>query len=164
MKKFLMAFSIVLLSAQAMATSPMSPRHLLQYRQVPASTATIPNKLNLKTLTVYENGVVVASVHTQAGTKVVATSKLNNHKLDRIIELVKDADGGQVKKVFPGVACFVASPFIHNYTAKNGQVLLYRGHVCNGPLLVNQTKAAAKLQTILNELTQKAFKQPVLVE
>lgn len=154
MKKFLVVVGLMV-SQLGMATSLVPS--ILEYRQTPASAE---SKVALKSLTVYANGSAVAAVKTEQGSKIVSVQQLDVDAIDEIYEQIKDARFGKVTKQFPGVACFMASPYLHNYTAERGRIIIYKGHPCNGPLTVNTSRAARELHQTMSELISKAFKAP----
>ena len=152
MKKFIFAFVGLVLVTQAQATSLVPS--VLEHKQVPAFG---PTNLPLRTLKVFANGSVVGKRIIGEGLEIVFSTQLDTDKLDRVIELAKDAENGEIKSVRPGIMCFVASAYEYEITANRGGTILYMGHPCNGPLTVNQSDAALELRRILDELALEAF-------
>ena len=157
MNKLFLSFAALFVSLSAFATSPVGS--ILECRQTDAGVRAGTSMLKLQRLNVYLNGRVVAEIEQGDSIRYVGTITLNTHQMDEILELAKVAHDGKVRKVAPGVACFVASPYLHNYTSENKTVTLYKGHQCNGPLLVNDSKATKRLLTIVNNLRAQLFRK-----
>jgi hypothetical protein len=158
MKKFLLLLTALLITERSMATPP--PKSLVEYEQIAASKKIGDSQYPLQSLSVFLNGTVVAKITKAHSSTIVTTLQLDTTKMDQIIELAKEARDGEVKRVNPGIACFRANEYLHQYTLANKHVMLFRGHECNGTLLVNQSPAAKKLLVIVDQLRAKAFKTP----
>ncbi len=158
MKRFFVVLASLFVAQQSMATLPIPS--LVEYKQVPAFEGV---QVPFKSLNIYVNGTVVASVKTEKGSKVVGVKQLTSYEMDEVFENVKDAKNGIVKSVMPGIACFRANEYLHSYKISRGKVL-YFGHPCNGPLSINQSEAAMELRLVLNQLVQEMFKTQVGIE
>ncbi len=142
-----------------MATSPKR-ESILEYRQIPVAGE---SDLKLQQVIVYTTGEAVASItHGKcAGDSkcmtVVKTTHFDAYEMDEIFQLAEAVRKGKVEIENPEIYCFVASPYIHSYTAERGRTTLYKGHVCNGPIQIQKGRAAIRLRSILQKLIREAF-------
>ena len=77
---------------------------------------------------------------------------LPSEELGSINDLIKKAENG--KHVIQSAKCFVAPPFITDYFAVNGTVILSKGDICYS-VKRNTSEAARELMGVLNELLNK---------
>ena len=156
MKTRILTLVAMVVGGAAIARTPIPS--VLEYTDVPTGHGM--KVTDFRSVRVYVNGSVVASVRNAGGSRIVKVSQLDSEKMDGIFELIKAARDGEVLTVIPGVKCIIASPILHTYTAEMGRVTLYHGHPCNGRLLVNQAPEAGSLRRILDSLVSEAFDRP----
>jgi len=153
MKTKLFALVALLTSFTAFATSPAPS--ILKYEQIPTYTGI--KKAQFQSMDVYANGVVVASVRIGNKSKIVKVMNLSKSKMYDLNDMIRGAARGKLVTIPSPARCFAPASFIHHYTANRGRTILYRGHICAGNLLVNQSADARQLVVEIDELRKDTY-------
>jgi hypothetical protein len=149
-RSFFVALAILALSPVAHATSIRDVR--LLYKQVPAVSPIGAN--TLVSIVIYGDGEAVrfdCDAHTPRACSTRTLKKYTAHQIDALDHLIDEARHGKVTRAPSTARCIVAPSTTDEYTADNGSVLLYKGHICTSAVL-NRSPAAAKLIQVLRNL------------